>query len=236
MPQVEGKPSADRRSLEEIVDTFVGSRKGITILEAGCGSMSRFNYRKDARMVGIDISKEQLDKNTLLHEKILGDLESYPLPESQYDIIVCWDVLEHLRHPKLALRNFSNAVNRGGVIVLASPNVLTLRGLLTKLTPHIVHILYYRYVVGLSDAGKPGNYPFMSYHRFAMSPPAIRKFARKHGLAVEVSRFNSWDHPEYRFRAFTVVWGIMNKLVNAVTFGMIGTDDDQGFQIILRKK
>src|SRR3972149_2364697 len=140
-------------TLESIVDGFLTGRNHVRILEAGCGSMSHFKYKKNAYLVGIDISQEQLDKNTMLDEKILGDIQDGSLPASSFDLIVCWDVLEHLTKPELALKNFTRSVNDGGLILLASPNVMTVRGLLTKLTPHWVHVLYYRHVVGLAAAG-----------------------------------------------------------------------------------
>jgi len=222
-------------SLESIVETLLNGRKRLEVLDAGCGAASHFSHRSDSHLVGIDISREQLEKNTALHERILGDVQEYPLHQGQYDIITCWDVLEHLSKPKLALNNFAQAIKNGGLIVLASPNVLSLRGLLTKFTPHWIHVWYYRFVVGLKDAGKPGRYPFESYHRFAMSPPAIKKFARKHNLAVEFFRYNSWDHPEYKYRLFMIAWRATNKVVHTLSFGAIGTDEFQGFQIILRK-
>jgi hypothetical protein len=69
-----------------------------------------------------------------------------------------------------------------------------------------------------------------------MSPPAIKRFAKKNGLSVEVCRYTSWDHPENRYPLFRVVWTLINKLVNALSLGKIGTDEQKGFQIILRKQ
>jgi SAM-dependent methyltransferase len=224
------------QTLEMIVDNLLAARKHLKILEAGCGSMSHFKYNKDAYLVGIDISQEQLDKNSMLNERILGDVQNGPLPASHFDLIICWDVLEHLTRPELALKNFAKSVNDRGLILLASPNVLTVRGLLTKLTPHWVHVLYYRHVVGFREAGTPGNYPFRSYHRFAMSPPAIKRFAKKNDLSVELCRYKSWDHPENRYTLLRVVWTLINKLVNALSLGKIGTDEQKGFQMILRKQ
>lgn len=219
-----------------MVGNLLNGRKPLRILEAGCGSMSHVSYSDDAYVVGIDISKEQLDKNTLLKEKILGDIEEYPLPASMFDLIICWDVLEHLKHPDRAILNFCRAVNEGGIILLASPNVMTVRGLLTKCTPHWVHVLYYKWIVGLREAGTPGNYPFKSYHRFSMSPPAISRLAKREGLSVAACNFTSWEHPEHRFALFNLFWKPLNFVVNILTLGKISTDQKQGFQLLLQKK
>lgn len=198
--------------------------------------MSHVSYSNDAYVVGIDISKEQLDKNTILKEKILGDIEEYPLPPSMFDLIICWDVLEHLKRPERAILNFCRAVNEGGIILLASPNVMTVRGLLTKCTPHWVHVLYYKWIVGFQDAGTPGNYPFKSYHRFSMSPSAIGRLAKREDLCVAACNFTSWEHPENRIPLFNFFWKPLNFFINIISLGRIGTDDRQGFQLILQKQ
>jgi 2-polyprenyl-3-methyl-5-hydroxy-6-metoxy-1,4-benzoquinol methylase len=224
------------RTLESIVDELLVGRKHLRILEAGCGSMSHFRYRKNAYLVGIDISQEQLDKNTMLNEKILADIQDGSLPTSSFDLIICWDVLEHLAKPELALKNFAGAAKQGGLILLASPNILTLRGLITKCTPHWIKVLYYRHIVGFKQAGTPGNYPFKSYHRFSIAPSAIKRFAGKNNLAVEACRYTKWDHPEHKYAWFTMIWNPLNKVINLLTLGKIGTDDCQGFQMLLRKQ
>jgi SAM-dependent methyltransferase len=226
----------DTRSLESIVDSLLADRERAIILEAGCGSMSHFRYKKSAYLVGIDISQEQLDKNTMLNEKILGDIQDESLPSSSFDLIICWDVLEHLIRPELALKNFTRATKQGGLILLASPNVFTVRGLITKFIPHWIKVLYYRRIVGLEQAGTPGNYPFKSYHRFSIVPSAIKRFAGKNNLTVEVCRYTKWDHPEHQYAWFTMIWNPLNKVINLLTLGKIGTDDRQGFQMLLRKQ
>lgn len=226
----------DTRSLESIVDALLLGRKRLRVLDAGCGSMSFYNHSKDTYLVGIDMSSEQLDKNAALEEKILGDVQTYPLPPAYFDAVICWDVLEHLPKPKLALKNFMKTVKEGGLILLVSPNVLTVRGLLTKFTPHWVHVWYYRSVIGFKQAGTPGNLPFKSYHRFAMSVPGIRRLARKNNFTVELCRYNTWDHPEHRYSWFREIWTPINKAVNVLSFGKIGGDEAQSFHIILKKQ
>jgi SAM-dependent methyltransferase len=226
----------DTRTLESIVDSLLAGRKGIKILDAGCGSMNFFPHNKDAYRVGIDVSQEQLDRNTTLNEKILGDLQEYAFPPSDFDMIICWHVLEHLPKPELALKNFAKAVNEGGIILLVCPNVLTVRGLLTKFTPHWVHVWYYRYVLRFKDAGLADNPPFKSYHRFAITPQALKKFARQNRLSIELFSYINWRHAEHEYALFRMIWNPINKLVNVLTFGKIGTDAEMGILCILRKQ
>jgi SAM-dependent methyltransferase len=226
------------KPLESIVGELLKDNRNIVILEAGCGSLSHFNHAKieNAHLVGIDISPEQLEKNSYLHESILGDIQDpQALAPLSYDLIICWDVLEHLPEPTLALRNFVQAAKYGGVILLASPNVLTVRGLITKFTPHLLHVWFYRYVAGYKEAGSPGSWPFKSYHRFAMSPHSIVIFAKESGLSVELERYTTWESHEYKYPLFRFLWPLFEKAISALSFGKIGTDEKMGFQIILRR-
>src|SRR5688572_8700064 len=90
------------------------NRDQIDILEAGCGSGSYLRFPSNARITGIDISAEQLQRNTRIHERILGDLQTYAFAPSTFDAIVCWDVLEHLAAPASALDRFATALRTGG--------------------------------------------------------------------------------------------------------------------------
>lgn len=222
--------------LEPFVDSLLKHAGQRRVLEAGCGSSTHFRHHPEDHITGIDVSPEQLERSTYLQEKILGDIqEPGVIPPGRFDLIVCWDVLEHLPHPRRALEHFAQGLRPGGLMLLSSPNVLTVRGLLTKMAPHALKVAYYRHVVGNPHAGEPGYGPFRSYHRFAMSPAAIRRFAQARGLRVELYSFSSWDHPEYHYRLFSWLWNPVNRAVCFLTAGAIGTDEKQGYKIILRK-
>src|SRR3990172_6860125 len=96
--------------LQAVINRLLNGKKSIKALEAGCGSMSNINLGSNAYIVGIDVSERQLKNNTIVHEKILGDIQTYELPKSEYDVIFCWDVLEHLSKPQMALLNLVKAV------------------------------------------------------------------------------------------------------------------------------
>lgn len=70
---------------------------------------------------GVDISQHQLDLNNHLSTKILGDIEEYDLGKSVYDLIICWDVVEHLPNPASALKIFFRAIKPNGIIIVGYP-------------------------------------------------------------------------------------------------------------------
>lgn len=160
-------------------------RDSLRVLEAGCGSGSQFKFRPKAEIVGIDISQEQLDRNQLLHEKLVGDIQTFPLAATSFDAIVCWDVLEHLEHPELALHNFYRCLRPGGIMILGAPLAKSLKGAITRWTPHWFHVSVYRHWLGFKNAGKPGYVPFRTFLQRSMSPPSIKRFAREKRLLVE---------------------------------------------------
>ena len=130
--------------LQAFVDGALQGRTDLRILDAGCGSSSYVRAPETAYRVGIDISEEQLRKNTFVDEKILGDIQEYELPSASFDVIICWWVLEHLREPTKVLSGFRDALRENGLMVLAVPNVLSMKGLATKLTPFWFHVWVYQ--------------------------------------------------------------------------------------------
>ncbi|MGE5314913.1 MAG: class I SAM-dependent methyltransferase [Acidobacteriota bacterium] len=226
----EGNPE-----LEQRIDQLLAGRNPRRVLEAGCGSASHIQFPEGTILSGIDISLKQLERNSHMHEKIVGDIQTYRLPENAYDMVVCWDVLEHLPEPEKALINFFRTVNEGGIVLMASPNVFTLRGLITKFTPHWFHVFYARKIAGYDWAGQDENYPFVTFHRWAIAPKRIERLARKHGMSVVSSKTFGFDHPEKRRVVFYAVWSAVDRLFSALTFGRIGTDEAAAFCIILQK-
>lgn len=223
---------------QDAASGLLQGRTGLTVLEAGCGSLSHLKFPAGTRIVGIDIAQDQLDRNTYLDERIHGDIQTHDLGDSRFDAIVCWDVLEHLEHPEQALRRFAKAVRDEGIIILSAPNLWAPKGLATRLTPHAFHLWFYRNVRGWKEAGTLGNPPFRAFLRVSMTPGAIRRFAESNGLVVAYERTagtgDSVDivgRKSWKVDLFVVP---LNLLLLAVSIGRIDARKTQYF-IILQK-
>lgn len=153
------------------------------VLEAGCGSISHIPIPDDATVIGIDVSDRQLQRNARLNESILGDIQTFPIPGESFDLIVCWDVLEHLPDPRKALLNLFQALRPGGIILLAFPNLFSLKGLVTKFTPFIVHLWFYRYIIGDKRERQELD-QFPTYLKLAATRGHITRLAVENGLEV----------------------------------------------------
>ena len=167
-----------QKPVSETVNVLLTGRDKIRVLEAGCGSASQIKFKAEIYAVGIDISADELEKNGAVHDKILGDIQDYPLPKEDFDVIVCWMVLEHLSRPDDALANIFRATKPGGIVVLGFPNLASIKGLVTKFTPFWFHELFYRFM-------QYQSHHFPTYLRPSILPERLVQFAEDNGLLVE---------------------------------------------------
>jgi len=97
-------------------------------LDAGCGDGWYTDYvarRKGARVNAYDIDRGRVDNlnerntNPLIHTS-QADLTAFD-PESDHDLVVCVDVLEHIVDYGAALDNLAGALKPGGLLFIHVP-------------------------------------------------------------------------------------------------------------------
>lgn len=222
--------------IEQRLDATLAPARPVAVLEAGGGSCSHVRLGRPLHVTTLDISPEQLARNRYASEKILGDLEAWE-PPARYDLIVCWNVLEHLERPHLALKNMVSGLSDGGMLLIGCPNLYSLKGLVTKITPHRAHIWYYRIAKGADKAGQPGYAPFQTFLRKGATPRAIRGFAREQGLRVEIDEFYFGPEMEFIRRKYPflhLACTAVTALVWAATFGALDASASD-WVVLLRK-
>jgi SAM-dependent methyltransferase len=204
-------------------------RPALRVLDAGCGSEMNIELPANAHVVGIDVSSEALVQNASLDERIVGDLETIELRPKSFDLIVCWDVLEHLRRPGRVLDGFAGALAEEGLLVLGAPNVLSVKGVVTKYTPYSFHRWIYRRAASSRSA------PHRTFLRLAMSPRAVRRWALRAGLTVEYLGY--YEAPiQARLRQTLGLsgwrWKAIGTAVRTLSLGVIATDDSDYLAIL----
>lgn len=197
------------------------------ILEAGCGSGSNISIPPHAHVTGIDISAEELAKNTVVHAKIIGDLETFELPENAFDLVVCFDVLEHLQRPALAMVRMAFAVRPGGLLLLAFPNIHSLKAVVAKFTPLWFHSAINRFIYG-RKAGAPGYINFPTVLDPSISPYKMENFAEAHGFDVELAVLRQSGVQKRFFRKILVGQPgavLADRLVRVVSLGRLSVSE-----------
>ena len=116
---------------------------------------------------------------------ILGDLRAVSFDRNSFDIIYSSYVLEHVPGTERVLLNFLDWIKPRGLLILKFPDRDLVYGFVTRITPHWVHIVYWRYLLGVRDAGKPGIGPYPTVHEPIIGRKRFESFAREHGLTVE---------------------------------------------------
>jgi 2-polyprenyl-3-methyl-5-hydroxy-6-metoxy-1,4-benzoquinol methylase len=202
--------------ISQNVNSLLIGKDNIKVLEAGCGSASHFCFMSVKKIVGIDISQEELDRNTVIQEKILGNIETYSFPKKEYDVVVCWDVLEHLSKPGDALRNLFCTVKPEGLIILGFPNLISFKGILTKVTPYWLHRYILNTILGIDSL------PVPTYLRFAMHPIKVIKLAEENGFSVvfyKVVEGGVSKKMKERYRLIRLTFSTINMLLCVISMG-----------------
>lgn len=164
------------------------------VLEAGGGSASHLPLPDGAEVTTIDISAEALALNSYATEKLCGDIQEFDYGQRRYDLIICWDVLEHLERPEAALARFADILKPDGRIVLVGPVPTTVKGLVTRLSPHWVHVQFYRRVLGSTTAGLPGHPPFATHLAAAADPRRAAAFLTARGFKIDALKGYKSNH------------------------------------------
>jgi 2-polyprenyl-3-methyl-5-hydroxy-6-metoxy-1,4-benzoquinol methylase len=98
------------------------------VLDVGCstGYLARRLVERGATVVGIDVDEAAAAEARQICEQVLvGDVETMELPfsEASFDVVLCGDLIEHLRDPEAFLDRVRPVLRQGGRLVLTTPNI-----------------------------------------------------------------------------------------------------------------
>lgn len=194
---------------------------GASVLEAGCGRFKHFDYPDTMRICGLDISPEQLARNEYAAEKFLGDVQTFEL-DRQFDVVVSIFVLEHLTDPQAALENMLGWTKPGGLLVLAVPNALSLKGLVTRYTPFWFHHLAYRLIYRTEYS------IFPTTMKFCIAPRALKRTLAAHEIAHEQYGEEKLAQP------FHAIYGGAMAVLRVLSLGN-WRPERSNYQLVVRK-
>jgi 2-polyprenyl-3-methyl-5-hydroxy-6-metoxy-1,4-benzoquinol methylase len=184
------------RAVQQRLDQLLAGADGpVRILDAGCGKQLQIPIAANRHVVGIDVSPEQVARNLEIDEGIVGNVQSHRFEPESFDLVVCWNVLEHLNDPRAALLNFERALRHGGVLLLAAPHPHSFKGTVTKLTPFWAHRLAWRRLL----PGQPTLERFPTHMSDLGSPDQLTQALGEFGLRVELlTMYEGWEQRSFR--------------------------------------
>jgi SAM-dependent methyltransferase len=185
----------------------------------------------------VDIAEGQLQRNRYAETRVLGDIQTQTFPRDSFDLVVCYNVIEHLDAPDQAIGRFYQALAPGGLLFIGAPNPKSLSGWLAKMTPHWFHVQFYRWVLGYKRAGEPGMHPFPTVFHPVVDPTTLADFCR--GLGFNIVYFQLYQAMIYEnlSQRRPVIGGLLNIAVQLANALVLWRKDlrDGDYHIILER-
>ncbi|GAA1751865.1 class I SAM-dependent methyltransferase [Luedemannella helvata] len=230
-------PADAHHAVQQVVTDTLERRAHPRVLEAGAGKRTRFDVPSDAYVIGVDTDDLAMSRNPRLDERVVADLAAYAAPAASFDLITCWYVLEHVPDPAALVDRFATWIAPGGLVVIAVPNLHSLKALVTKATPHAFHVWFRRHVLGHPQAGRPGHGPYPTTLRRAIAPAALVGRSGARGL-VPVFEGYFEDAKQVAFRERIRLtgnrWRAAERLVRRASLGRLDAARSE-YVVVLRR-
>ncbi|HEV2271125.1 MAG TPA: methyltransferase domain-containing protein [Steroidobacteraceae bacterium] len=176
-------PVIDFPAMKALLEARLNALRGpLRILEAGCGRDWPLKLSVPYKVTGLDLDPDALAARKDLDEAIVGDLRTAEFPAHSFDVIYSAFVLEHVHGADQVLKRFLRWLAPGGTLILQLPDRDSAYGFLTRVTPMWLHVMVYRYLFGMREAGTAGHGPYRTYYDRVVSQRGLREFCRRHGL------------------------------------------------------
>jgi len=98
-----------------------------TLLDLGCSSGSFLEFMRSEcwKLYGIEMSAEgaKTAEERSEAQVFAGDILGAPFPRESFDVITCFDVLEHLYEPRRVMTRVAEWLKPGGIFYVLVPNM-----------------------------------------------------------------------------------------------------------------
>ncbi len=112
--------------IDSCLNSFEG--KKLNVLDVGCGNgnISRYMGAKGHNVLGIDISQSTIEKAQMLTTMQNVSFKNIAIEDlianSEFDIIICSEVIEHLDTPLVVVSSLKQLLSRNSILIITVPN------------------------------------------------------------------------------------------------------------------
>jgi SAM-dependent methyltransferase len=184
---------------DETVARYMNEAPHRLVVDVGGGKTCAFARLRDPqaapRIVGVDVSEEELAANSDLDEKHVADVtQGLPFDDATVDLVVSKTLLEHLGDVEAFILHARRALKPGGCFINLFPGKFASFSLINQALPRTLarKVLYFF---------KPGNKPIAGfpayYDRCYYS--AFTALLRQHGFSIEEAYASYYAAHYYSF-------------------------------------
>lgn len=163
------------------LENVVGSIRGKTILDIGCGTGYMMKRLKElgAHVYGVDMSEAaaRFAQEKVCSDVRVGEAENIPFPDHSFDIVLALDVIEHVDDDSKAVREAFRVLKQGGIMIATVPAFMFLW---SKQDERLHHKRRYRKSEFLRLFNSDFEIRKLTYYNTLLFPPiAGVRFAQK---------------------------------------------------------
>jgi SAM-dependent methyltransferase len=184
---------------EEVVVQHMNSSPRLLIVDVGSGRHCPFAEYKDSamqpRVVGVDISEEDLRQNRTIDDYRVADVtQGLPFADAEVDMLVSLNTLEHISPLPAFVKHAHRVLKPGGLFIHMFASRYAPYVLVNRLLPHSVarRLLHFLYEESRDRAGYPAYYDHCSAR-------GIESLLRANGFEIESLEVGYYQSAYYRF-------------------------------------
>jgi len=208
-----------RRVIEFILRHEIDSASSLNILSLGCGRIVEIKWLvpfagPNVKVVGLDRDPIHARYLPDYAEFIIGTLESAPLSDASFDVVLALDVLEHLDDDLSGLHEAARIVKPGGLLLITVPALPSLWGGQDVVSEHRRRYTR-RSLSHLFSEAELSNYRLQYFNTLLFPLAAVVRWQRRalgHGSR---SRSDAEDnHPGLINDTLAWIFGIESYFIN----------------------
>jgi SAM-dependent methyltransferase len=184
--------------LKKVTEILVKNCCGL-LLDIGCNdcSITRFLPKKQFKYIGIDLSRQALQKGKC-RQRILSDACNLPFQDNSVDVVSCFEIIEHTQEPHELIQEIAKVLKTKGKLLISTPNQ---KSLFIKIqnTAHLPRFHDWRYV---------------ETHYQTFTPQKLDSLLKKHGFKV-VKKIRSIAFPPFKITKKPQVYKVF-RLVSKI--------------------